>query len=107
MGKSKDNVSILIIRMDYHEVDGEVDHEIDFNEQEIKENDKTYNSASSNGSVGSALTQNENMNDSLQSMGSNQSQNDDNIIVPKKHKFHIVMVSDDNIGGDNDIDLNN
>lgn len=122
--KTKDNVSIIIIRIDHDEIEIDlmenVNDENDFDGQEAMimdeiKDEKIYNSTSSNGSgQSSLLSPNENINDSLQSHlsnGSNASQgdstNNNNNKPPTKHKFHVVMASDDGLMdniNENDID---
>ena len=122
--KTKDNVSIIIMRIDENEVfiDDDINMNINLVEtdndgqeamiiDEIKD-EKFYNSTSSNGSGASSALSPHDMNDSLQSQfsnGSNASQGDPQIPqIPKKHKFHVVMASDDGLNDNlNESDLNN
>jgi len=115
--KTKDNVSIIIIKIDSHEVEVDISTENDNDGQEAMimdeiKDEKFYNSTSSNGSGASALSPHD-MNDSLQSQlsnGSNMSQGDNSngVPPPKKHKFHVVMASDDGLTDNlNESDINN
>jgi len=107
--KSKDNVSILIMRIDHHQVeivssnednDQESEVETNDNENEHDANDKMYSSTSSHGSVHTG------MNDSLQSHlsnGSNASQGDaqnhtqNKPASAQKKRFHVAVASDDGV----------
>ena len=140
--KSKDNVSILIIRLDHREVDElnqsqlkpsctettVVTQEIvDFDGQEVliedtdhsehkeaEEHDiKIYNSISSTttsiASIGASITETEDVEESLNdSLSSGQSQDQimqiADSVSPKKHKFHVSMVEDDDDGNEMDCD---
>eukprot|EP00486_Rosalina_sp_Unknown_P016701 CAMPEP_0201578948 /NCGR_PEP_ID=MMETSP0190_2-20130828/26110_1 /ASSEMBLY_ACC=CAM_ASM_000263 /TAXON_ID=37353 /ORGANISM="Rosalina sp." /LENGTH=535 /DNA_ID=CAMNT_0048012699 /DNA_START=79 /DNA_END=1686 /DNA_ORIENTATION=- len=122
--KTKDNVSIIIVKIDHHEVEVDITStETDNDGQEAMimdeiKDEKFYNSTSSNGSGQSALSPHD-INDSLQSQlsnGSNMSQGDGNNNVtsvqpqtqPKKHKFHVVMASDDGLTDNlNETDISN
>ena len=106
--KSKDNVSILIIRIDGHEVETDITENVNANEHDfdgqeaiimddLKE-DKIYNSTSSNGSAGhSSFSPRDQLHDSLQPTQSddNNHQQQQQIEKPHKHKFHVVVASDD------------